>query len=221
MDQLLDTNVQNQVRKLFENLKEPVEVLFFSRPDECEYCPEIEQLLKEVTALSDKLHLTVYDFDANSAEVQKYHVEDAPVFVLAARDGEKITDYGVRFYGMPSGHEFASLVNDLVLVSGRDSGLEPQTRAYLAELTKPLKLQVFVTPTCPYCPQAVILAHRMAMESEWVTADMVEATEFPELSEKFNVSGVPQTTINLGAGTVVGAYPEFQLVEEIKFALSK
>jgi hypothetical protein len=61
----------------------------------------------------------------------------------------------------------------------------------------------------------------MAMESQWVTSDMVESTEFPELAERFNVSSVPQTTINLGAGTVVGAYPEFQLVEEIKVAMAK
>ena len=67
----------------------------------------------------------------------------------------------------------------------------------------------------------MILAHKMALESKLVSADMVEATEFPELAGRFNVSGVPQTTINLGAGTVVGASPEFQLVEEIKIALAK
>ena len=221
MEKLLDENVRSQVVKLFEEMKEPVEILFFNRPGECEYCLEIEQLLGEVAELSDKLHLTVYDFDASPDEVATYHVEDAPVFVLAGKEGDKIVDYGIRFYGMPSGHEFASLVNDLVLVSGRDSGLEPATREYLKEVQKPVKLQVFVTPTCPYCPQAVILAHQMALESPFVTADMVEATEFPELAEKFNVSGVPQTTINLGAGTVIGAYPEFQLLEEIKIALNR
>jgi glutaredoxin len=96
----------------------------------------------------------------------------------------------------------------------------PETRSFLADLKKPIHLQVFVTPTCPYCPQAVILAHRMALESENVYADMVEATEFPELAERFQVSGVPQTTINMGAGSVVGAYPEPQLVDEIRAALA-
>lgn len=221
MEKILDEQIQEQVKKLFTELKEPVEILFFSKPGECEYCTEIEQLLSEVAGLSDKLYLQVYDFDKDAEEVKKYHVEDAPVFVLAGKSGDEIVDYGIRFYGLPSGHEFASLVNDLVLVSSRDSGLEPATRDYLKELQKPVKLQVFVTPTCPYCPQAVILAHQMAMESQWVTADMVEATEFPELAERFNVSGVPQTTINLGAGTVIGAYPEFQLLEEIKIALAR
>jgi glutaredoxin-like protein len=221
MEKLLDANVESQVKTLFAEMKEPVEVLFFGNKENCEYCTEIEQLLSEVTALSDQLHLTVYDFDTDQAEVEKYALEESPVFIIAGKDGDKIIDYGVRFYGIPSGHEFSSFVNDLVLVSGRDSGLAPETREFLKELTKPLSLKVFVTPTCPYCPQAVILAHQMAMESQWITADMVEATEFPELSSRFNVSGVPQTTINMGAGTVVGAYPEFQLVQEIKVALGK
>ena len=85
----------------------------------------------------------------------------------------------------------------------------------LADLTEPVSLQVFVTPACSYCPRAVILAHQMAMECPLVQAEMVEATEFPELSVRHHVSGVPQTTINNGAGHVVGAVPEEQLLAEI------
>jgi len=59
----------------------------------------------------------------------------------------------------------------------------------------------------------------MALESPMVEAEMVEAMEFPELSERFHVSGVPQTTINAGAGTVVGAVPEDHLIHEIQRAL--
>ena len=54
-----------------------------------------------------------------------------------------------------------------------------------------------------------------------IEAEMVEATEFPELSNRFRVSGVPQTTINAGAGTVVGAVPEDQLLKEIQRAIAK
>jgi len=61
----------------------------------------------------------------------------------------------------------------------------------------------------------------MALESPWVEAEMVEAVEFPGLSNRHNVSGVPQTTINHGAGTVVGSVPEEHLVNEIRSALSK
>lgn len=61
----------------------------------------------------------------------------------------------------------------------------------------------------------MVLAHQMALESPLIQSEMVEASEFPELAERFNVSGVPQTTINAGAGTAVGAYPEEMLLVEI------
>ena len=54
-----------------------------------------------------------------------------------------------------------------------------------------------------------------------VEAEMIEAMEFPELSERHGVSGVPQTTINDGAGTLVGASPESYLVAEIRRALKR
>jgi protein-disulfide isomerase len=106
------------------------------------------------------------------------------------------------------------------MVSGRDSGLNEKTRQVLKNLTKPLVLQVFVTPSCPYCPRAVLLAHQMAMENpQMIRAEGVEAMEFPELADRFNVHGVPQTVINSGAGIVVGAMPEQNLLAEITRAL--
>jgi hypothetical protein len=62
----------------------------------------------------------------------------------------------------------------------------------------------------------------MAMENPaMIRAEGVEAMEFPELSDKFGVSGVPQTTINAGAGTVVGAVPEQNLLAEVIRASKK
>ena len=60
----------------------------------------------------------------------------------------------------------------------------------------------------------------MALESPFVESEMVEAIEFPDLANQFNVSGVPQTTINQ-AVNVIGAAPESQLVEQIKNALAE
>ena len=65
-----------------------------------------------------------------------------------------------------------------------------------------------------------MLAHQLAMESKWVQAEAIEATEFPELSQKYRVMGVPDTSINRGVGKVVGAMPEGMLIMEIKKALN-
>jgi len=214
-ENLLDENIRNQVREVFQDLKADVEVLYFGSDGDCETCADTLKLLQEVTSLSDKLNLSVYELDEDAEIAKKYHVDKAPGIVIAAKDGDSVIDYGVRYAGIPAGHEFSSLIHDLLLVSGRDSGLSPATRKALKGISSKIFMQVFVTPTCPYCPRAVVLAHQMAIESPLIEAEMVEAIEFPELSDRFGVSGVPQTTINEGAGTVVGAVPEAHLLAEI------
>ncbi len=223
MEKFLDAKVQSQVRELFADLSNPVEIIYFGSSDQarCQYCNETRQLLEEVADLSDQLNLSVYDLEQDAELARQYKVDAVPGYVLAGRDGDQVIDYGVRYKGIPAGHEFSSLVNDIVLVSRGDSNLSPETRKFLAGLTQPVHLQVFVTPTCPYCPRAVVLAHQFAIESPLVEAEMVEASEFPELADRFNVSGVPQTTINMGAGTMVGAAPEHNLVDEIRAALER
>ena len=218
---LLNDEVIEQVEEIFAGLQEPVQVLFFGSQQDCDYCEDTLQLVQEVVDISDKLELSIYDIEEDAALASQYNVDKAPGLVLAGRDGDQILDYGVRYAGIPSGHEFSSLIHTLLLVSGRDSDLSQDTRQKLQELDTPVHLMVFVTPTCPYCPRAVILAHQMAMESPMVEAEMIEATEFPELSTRFGVSGVPQTTINYGAGSVVGAVPEDQLLAEIQNTLNK
>ena len=79
-------------------------------------------------------------------------------------------------------------------------------------------MQVFVTPTCPYCPQSVVLAHQMAIASPMVRADMVEATEFPQLAIKYQVMGVPRTVIN-ETTYVEGAASEPMVLEKLQEAL--
>lgn len=220
MEKLLNTEISSQIKQVFAALKEPVQVLFFASQDQCDYCGDTLQLLEEVVALDPRLGISVYDLEGDADVAKLFKVERAPGIVIAAKNGDQITDLGIQYSGIPSGHEFSTLINDILLVSGRDSGLSQQARDYLKNLDKPVHFQVFVTPTCPYCPQAVIMAHKMAMENPgMIRAEGVEATEFPELANQFNVSGVPQTTINAGAGTVIGAVPEQNLLAELMRAI--
>jgi len=220
MEKVLNDQIIKQIEEAFAEVKEPVQVLFFGSKDNCDYCNEAKQLLEEVTALNDKLELSVYDLQENADIAGQFNVINAPGIVIAAKDSSEVKNLGIQFSGIPSGHEFSTLINDILIVSKRESGLDEKTREFLKGLTQPLHLQVFVTPTCPYCPRAVLLAHQMAMENpQMIIAEGVEATEFPELANQFNVRGVPQTVINAGKGMVVGAVPEQNLVAEIMRAL--
>ena len=77
-----------------------------------------------------------------------------------------------------------------------------------------------MTPTCPYCPGAVILAFKMALAHPKITADMVEATEFPHPANRYGVGGVPHTVIGESRQPMVGAYPEAAAADLIVAALA-
>jgi glutaredoxin-like protein len=147
MTQLLNDDIISQIREVFEGLKNPVHIMFFGSKHNCQYCDDTRQLVEEVAALSDLMSLEIYDMEADADLAANYNVDKAPGVVIAAKEGNQITDFGVRLAGIPSGHEFTSLIQDILLVSNRDSGLNPQTREFLKGLDKPILLQVFVTPT--------------------------------------------------------------------------
>jgi hypothetical protein len=94
------------------------------------------------------------------------------------------------------------------------SGLSDASRARLAALGTPVRLQVFFTPTCASCPQTVNLANRLAIESPRITATAIDATEYPDLVRRYNVNGVPKTMIN-DAVEILGAASEADLVKAV------
>ncbi len=147
MPELLNEQIRKQITGVFQGLQNDVQVVLFTSEKNCDYCKETRQLLEEVIALSDKLGLTVYDLEKNKVEAEQYKVSRAPGFSIMAKVGEDLVDYGIRFYGIPSGHEFTSLINDLMLVASRQPGLDPETVEFLNGLAEPVNLQVFVTPT--------------------------------------------------------------------------
>jgi glutaredoxin-like protein len=217
MAPLLNDDIKAQVTEMLTALDSELAVYFFGTKEEnCEYCEDTQQLIAEVSALSGKIDFQTFDIDDASDMAEKYKIDKTPMTLIARKDGDAIVDYGIRYAGIPAGHEFSSLIHTLTLVSSGESGLSDKTKKELDGLNHDVRIQVFVTPTCPYCPPAVILAHQMALHSSRVSAEMVEATEFPELSMRYGVSGVPHTILNEGAGELVGAGPEEMLMEQIR-----
>jgi glutaredoxin-like protein len=194
-----------------EKLAGPVRLVVFTQEFECAYCRETRELVEELAGLSGgRVTVEVKDFVADKARADALGVDKIPAIAVLGGDG---SDHGIRLYGIPAGYEFASLLSALDLVARGDSGLAPGSRQKLKTVSRPLALQVFVTPTCPYCPRAVTLAFQIAMESPSISAAMVEATEFPHLAGRYQVSGVPHTVIGEKEQPMVGALPEAAAVD--------
>lgn len=213
---LLKTEDQERVRTMLaESVQRPVRLVLFTSEYDCPTCDAAHEIVSTMVELNENLSLEVLDLEQTSARAAELGVDKAPGLVILG--GTEQQDYGIRFYGLPSGYEFASLLEAIRMVGADEVELQPATRAALEHLTTPLHLQVFVTPTCPYCPQAVVLAHRLAYASAFITADMVEVSEFPELGDRYEVMGVPRTVI-ADVAAVEGAVPEGVLRAQIEQA---
>ncbi len=149
---LISPQDQETLQKMFaEDLQNDVTITYFTQresalfipgQEKCEYCKETGELLEEVTSLSEKLHLDVKDIAADKQEAQDLGITRVPALVLSGQAKGK-----VRYFGIPAGYEFSTLVESLLDVSRGTTELSENTRTALAEVDSDLHIQVFVTPT--------------------------------------------------------------------------
>jgi glutaredoxin-like protein len=195
--------------ELKEKMENPVKIVMFTQELECRFCSDTRQLIQEFAALNDKITVKIYDFVANADKAMEYGIDKIPALAII---GKK--DYGVRIYGIPYGYEFQTLKEAVVNVSKGKTDLSENTKAILAEVKTPVHIQVFVTLTCPHCPIAAAVAHKLAIESDMVKADVIEAGEFPTLAQKYAIIGVPKIVINEKV-EFVGAFSEDLFAEHV------
>lgn len=182
-----------------------VKITVYTKAIDCEYCHETEQLMKELAQTSDKIKLEILNVITDKSKIGE-DIERTPMIIIG--------DKRIKFSGIPAGYEFAVLVEDIIEVSRAEPLLSPASVEKIKKIDKPVDIKVFVTPTCPYCPRMVKYAHSAALINPNIKSEMIEATEFPELSNAYSVYGVPKTIIN-DTIEIEGAVPEEHFVEEL------
>jgi glutaredoxin-like protein len=212
MGLLTESQKKDVQTHLSQSLRNSVTLSVFTQEYECDYCKENRELAQELASLTDKVKLEVYDLVKDKEKATQLGVDKVPATVIRNDKGSH-----VKFYGVPAGYEFSTFLKDIIQLSREETELSPETRKALNALTAPIHVQVFVTPTCPYCPGAVSLAHQFALENPNIKADMVEISEFPQLGVKYNVMGVPKIVINENI-ELVGLQPEEEFLRQILVA---
>jgi glutaredoxin-like protein len=202
---LLSDQDRQTVASHLAAITHPVTILFFTQAIGApESVLVAKQVLDEIASLNEHISIVEVNLILERDRAAQYGVEQVPGIVLLR--GED--DTRMRFLGAPSGYEFMSLIDAVILAGSGESGLTQASKDLIAsQVTGPMDIRVFVTPTCPHCPRAVTLAHRMAVESPHIRATCVEATEFMELTRKYRVTGVPKTIVNETI-EILGAVPE-------------
>jgi glutaredoxin-like protein len=211
MSKLITEEVSNKLKDQFSELHDPVKLIYFTQENECGTCTDQGELLESMTGLSNKLTLEMHKLESKMA--LKYNIDKVPATIVMGEE-----DRGIRFYGLAGGYEFGSLVEAINMVSaGRDA--IDQTFIAIANMIKgPVHIEVMVSLPCPYCPKMVHIAHQLAMVSGIVTADMVDAAEFPHLMNRYDVHGVPLTVVNGQRGFEGALEPEQAVLNIIKIA---
>jgi len=200
-----------------KKLKNGVDVIVFtSSNSDCKYCKETLELIDEVAALNPKINVVKYTFEDNKDMVEKYGVEKYPATIVAPKGVE---DGRIVYYGIPSGYEFGSLIEDIENVSIGDADLSKKAVELLSKVDKPVTIKVYVTPTCQYCPRAVGTAHKFALLNKNIKGEMIESLEFDKEASDAGVSAVPHIVINDDV-TFVGAYPDDQFAEYVMEAFN-
>ena len=172
-------------------------------------CAPTRRALEQIARDNPGIALEVLNLVLDKEQAAEHGVDRVPAIILSAPGCDRI-----RYYGAPLGNELPTLLQAINMVATGETELADDSRARLKQLAKPVTLQVFFTPTCVYCPRMISLANQAAIESPFIAATAIDATEFPDLVQRYNVNGVPKTIIN-GTREILGAVPEDQFVAAI------
>ena len=134
---------QETLRAAFDEMTSPVRVLFFTQTLDCESCQETRQILDELPPLSSRIAIEEVNFILEKDKAAQFGIDRVPAIALVGGD----SDSRIRFLGAPSGYEFISLVQAVLLVGGRATSLTPENLVRVAGVDKPLTMKVFTTPT--------------------------------------------------------------------------
>jgi alkyl hydroperoxide reductase subunit AhpF len=146
---LLAPDEQDKLRQWLTEMTGPVRLLFFTQTIDCDPCVQTRRILDELPPLSDRIAIEEVNFVLEKEKASQYAVDRVPAIALLGRgaNGEADKDSRIRFLGTPSGHEFMSLIQAILLVGGAASQLTAASRQRIAEVDKPVTMQVFSTPT--------------------------------------------------------------------------
>ncbi len=139
---LLDDGTRQEVKKALGELPNAVRLVMFTQEFECQFCRETRQLIEEVASLDARINAEIYDFVLDKQEAAVYGIDKIPAVAVI---GEQ--DYGIRFFGIPSGYEFSSLIESIKLASTGEPQLSSAALEYVQGIREPVHIQVYVTPT--------------------------------------------------------------------------
>ncbi len=154
---------------------------------------ELRDLVLDMASLGDKLEAQIVLKGQDEALEQKVAANKFPHVALLNEAGEFS---GVKFHGVPGGHELNSFILAIYNLAGPGQALEASVVDAIKSVDKKVNIKVAVSLACHLCPDVVVGAQRLAIENENIETEMLDISDFPELRSKHKIMSVPALIIN-------------------------
>ena len=179
-----------QLKETFEQMPNDIVLyLFTAKGHEDAFTHANRQVIRAFRELSAKITLQEYDLDHELAK--KWNITSSPTLLIAPEQ------YSIRWLGAPMGEEARTFLELLILVGLGKSQLSDQSLNVIKKIDSPRNVKVFVSPTCPYCPQQAVNAVKAAIElPQFVALEIIDIQSEPELANQYAAQSVPQAFAN-------------------------
>jgi thioredoxin reductase (NADPH) len=179
-----------QLKQTFEKLPNEIPIyMFVERGRDDIFSQTNRQIVRAFRELTPKITFREHDLDHELA--RKWEVDHSPSLLIAP---ERVN---IRWIGAPLGEEGRIFMETLIFVGLGKSNLNDQTLKVLKKIDTPRRVKVFVSATCPYCPQQAVNAIRSAIERpDMVSVEIVDIQSAPDLADQYAAHSVPQTFAN-------------------------
>jgi glutaredoxin-like protein len=207
----LDNSTKEQVVSVLGNIAHNVEISLVKGEENMVEGNEVETLFNEIVKIIPKIKLSVYDVKSDFAKKNK--IEHTPAFMVH-NPGENSS---FIYYGVPAMHEFSVFIEAIRVVGNKDSDLSSTIKDSLKSINKSLNLEIFVTPSCGFCPAVAIAGFRSAYENQNIHVNVIEGTHFRALVNEKGIRAVPRVFIN-EESAIEGSVSIEQFVDALKSA---
>lgn len=207
-EEILTSVMKESLKESFRQLRDDVTLMAFTKKGTNDQFNDFTvRFVKEISGLDSRIKAELHEI--GDALSEKYNVQRSPTLLISP---EK---YSIRYTGAPLGEEGRSFVMSVIMASTGQGIISEGSKERLNKLKDRRHVRVFVSPTCPYCPQEVLYATSAAVQkSDLVSAEVVEIYENRDLAEQYEAMSVPKTYIGETL-TAAGLEPEEYFIESL------
>ena len=189
---LLNDGLRNQIKSILAMMEN--EVTLVSIVDESiDKSVEFMDLILDMASLGDKLNVEIYKKSENPEIEEKINADKLPVVALL----DKNKDYsGVKFHGVPGGHELNSFILAIYNLAGPGQAIDEDLLKEIKAIDKDTNIKVVVSLSCTLCPDVVVASQRLAMENKNIETEMIDLSLFEDIKRKYRIMSVPAIIVN-------------------------